>query len=198
MKNISSNIKQMFIKGLVTLLPILMTFYIVKLLLSFISNFITNSILNINNTSPLICCIIFFLVIIILGYLTTFKLVKKIISKFESFLNKIPIISSLYATMKDIVNVLGNKQRASFRNVVLVNFPSEQSQSIGFITNEDISLNDEKKIAVFVPTTPNPTNGFLLYIDPRNIRLVNLGIDEAIKIVMSMGSITTNNNDWME
>ncbi len=81
----------------------------------------------------------------------------------------------------------------SFKQSVLIDYPVKGSKSIGFITNENCSFNSElSKTAVFVPTTPNPTNGFLIYLDNEDIIYLDIPVEDAIKMVISLGVYGTN------
>ena len=72
--------------------------------------------------------------------------------------------------------------------MVLIEFPREGTQSIGFITNNDFSVKGEEKISVFIPTTPNPTNGFLVMVDKCNVEILDVTVNEGLNMVVSMGS----------
>lgn len=187
--------KKLFGKGLITILPLLITIYIFKLIFSFMGNFIDSTAAGLSIMPFYQKVILFILIIIVIGYLAIIEKGKIFIQRMEYYINKIPIFTSIYATIKDIINMLTNRQTASFRNVVLVEFPQKGNKSLGFLTNENIILDDTKKIAVFIPTTPNPTNGFLIFVDPRDVELLDMGVDEAIKLVMSIGSINPNKID---
>jgi len=84
--------------------------------------------------------------------------------------------------------MFNHDKSTSFKKAVLVDYPIKGSKSIGFVTNENCNFSDKfSKTAVFVPTTPNPTNGFLLYLNDEDIIYLDISVEDAIKMVVSMG-----------
>ncbi len=128
----------------------------------------------------------------IVGMLTSNLFGKKIFEWFHSIIEKIPIIKTVYKPVSKIASSISSDSTDSFQKVVLVEFPMRKVKSIGFITNHNVSLNDDNKVFVFIPTTPNPTNGFLVLMDRKDIEVVDISISEGLNMVVSMGNATQN------
>lgn len=102
--------------------------------------------------------------------------------------DRIPLVKGLFATFKQIAGVFGSEQGRSFKKVVLVQFPHPGSLALAFVTRDEP---DTDLVAVFLPTTPNPTSGFMLMIRRADLQPVALTVEEAIKLVVSGGAIMT-------
>ena len=112
----------------------------------------------------------------------------------EKILNRIPLVRSIYNSVKQIATTVLASDSKSFRKVVLVEYPRDGVWSMGFLTNERIKLesnrvNDEIS-AVFVPTTPNPTSGFIIMVHENDIIELDISIEDGFKYIISMGVIT--------
>jgi uncharacterized membrane protein len=117
---------------------------------------------------------------------------KKIIKWIDRTLLHVPLLNKIYGTVKQ-VNEAFSSNKSSFKQVVLVKFPHTECQSIGFVTGEQKSFsgkNGKKMFSVFVPTTPNPTSGFLLFVAEDQITKVNMSVPDGIKLIISAGSIS--------
>jgi uncharacterized membrane protein len=133
--------------------------------------------------------LVFVALVITIGMLTSNLFGRKIAQWGESLLSKIPLINIIYNPIKDVVTTLSNNKSKSFQKVALVEFPSKGIKSIGFVTNSSFTIDGEEKLSVFIPTTPNPTNGFLVIMEKSDVTLLDIPIDEGIKMVVSMGSV---------
>jgi len=102
---------------------------------------------------------------------------------------RIPLLNKIYSTVKQ-VNESFQSNKSSFKQVVLVPFPHERSRSLAFVTGEQKNLGPEKLISVFIPTTPNPTSGFLLLVPESEIIKLDISVAEGIKFIISLGAIS--------
>lgn len=102
--------------------------------------------------------------------------------------DRIPLVKGLFTTFKQIAGVFGNEQGRSFKQVVAVQFPQPGTLALAFVTRDEP---DSDLVAVFLPTTPNPTSGFLLLVRRAEMEPVGLTVEEAIKLVVSGGAIMT-------
>ncbi len=125
-----------------------------------------------------------------LGAVTQWVLFHYLLRFGEYILHRIPFISSIYKTSQDVINTIFTPQSSAFKKVVLVNFPNPDMQCMGFITCDDLSgISNEENVAVFIPTTPNPTSGFLVMIKRKEIVHLEMKVEEALKYVISCGVI---------
>ena len=107
----------------------------------------------------------------------------------DKALMSIPLLNKIYATVKQVNDSFSNNKSA-FQQVVLVPFPHPSSRTIGFVTGEQTGLGKEKLISVFVPTTPNPTSGFLLLLPEGALVKLDMSVADGIKFVISLGAIS--------
>lgn len=179
------------IAGISTLLPISVTTYIlVKVFL--ILDSIVGDIIN-NYTDNNITGLGFVIIVSLIYFIGLFSkniLGEKFISFTHYIFRKIPIAKTIYDTTHQISDSFFSKKTSSFQTPVLVNYPNKNSKSIGFITNDKLVLNGNDKVAVFMPTTPNPTSGFLMIVDRSNIDLLDMNVDVAMKMIISLGVIS--------
>lgn len=188
-----NRIKNLFLAGLFTLLPIIITIWIIKTVFIFFDNASRNIIANllgfyIPGSGFLITIGIIFAV----GLFTSNILGKKLVAFFDHLISRIPLINIIYKAVKDISKTLSKKSEEGFSKVVRVEFPKEGIYSVGFVTNNSVQSDQGKKIAVFIPTTPNPTNGFLVYMDEADVEELDIPVEEGVKMIMSMGSVGDN------
>ncbi len=133
-------------------------------------------------------------IIAALGLLSQFIATRFLISISEKIINKIPLVGIIYRTAKQIVDTFSKQNKAVFQKVVLVEFPRKGVYSVGFMTSETqgeiASVNGEKMLNVFVPTTPNPTSGFLMAVPEKDIIFMNMSVGDAMKFIISGGAVS--------
>jgi len=187
-------IRNYFITGIVVLIPIGITIYFTLFLISISSKFIPKEI-NPNHYLPynipgLEILITVFLITFI-GWLSLSFLGKKLLSLFNSILKKIPILRTIYSALGQMTETF-TKNDSKKNTVVLVEYPRKGSWAVGFATKDnegEMSKKTNKKLVnVFVPTTPNPTSGFLLMFPKEEIIYLNLTFEEASKFIVSAGT----------
>ena len=129
----------------------------------------------------------------ILGFLSNYVLGKFFISSAEKLLDKVPFLSTVYRSVKQIVETFGKDNRAVFREVVLVEYPRKECWVLGFVTAEgskDIQSILRNEITnVFVPTTPNPTSGFLLLVPKDEVLKLDMSVGDGMKMLISGGAV---------
>jgi len=108
----------------------------------------------------------------------------------ESLLARVPVVRQLYAGIKQILEGFSKPGKTGFMQVVLVEFPKEGMRAIGFITNESYDKSGERLLNVFIPTSPNPTSGFLEIVKEDKIIRTNISVDDALKMVVSAGRVS--------
>ncbi|QVK19801.1 DUF502 domain-containing protein [Mycoplasmatota bacterium] len=188
-----NKVKKSFITGIGALLPIGITLYIVVKLFKAVDDFLQGWIESLFGFKLVgLGFVVVVITIVLIGAFTNTYLARKISSVVNGIFNRIPIIKSIYFPLKEMVS-LSNPNETNFQKVVLVEFPNKGIQSIGFITKQELKINNQDKISVFIPTTPNPTNGFLVYVNADAVEILDMTIEEGIKAVISIGSLTPNN-----
>ena len=116
-----------------------------------------------------------------------------LVSWWEDLMNRIPLVRSIYSGAKGITETLVSDKGGSFSKVVLVEYPRRDSWSIGFVTAADVpdvdAVTGRKVVCVYMPTTPNPTSGFILYLPAEEVRETEMSVDAAMKMVVTMGMV---------
>jgi len=124
------------------------------------------------------------------GVVATNVIGKRLIHYGESLLARVPLFRYLYTGIKQILESFSKSDEAGFLQVVLVEFPKRGMRAIGFLTSESCDKAGEKLLSVFIPTTPNPTSGYLEIVREDDIIRTNISIDDALKIVLSAGKVS--------
>jgi len=135
-----------------------------------------------------------FIMLTFIGFLTAGLIGRYIIKLGERIIARLPIIRSVYGALKQIFESVLKTSSKSFREVVLIEYPRKGIWAIGFITGDtkgevQHSLKEEI-VNVFLPTTPNPTSGFLLFVPRKDLKVLNMNVEEGIKMVISGGIVT--------
>ena len=195
-KNISivAKLRNYFITGIVVSVPIGITLYLTKFFISVSSKLIPPEI-NPNSYLPvalpgleIILAIIF---ITLIGYLSLSFIGKKILQLFNDLLKKIPILRTIYSALWQMAETLSPK-RKNKKSVVLIEYPRKGSWAVGFATRDnkgEISKKTNQNLVnVFVPTTPNPTSGFLLMFPKEEVIYLDMSFEEASKFIVSAGT----------
>ena len=193
---ILDTIKTIFITGLVTLLPITLTVGLFAFSWNMLKGWleplekIQPEILKHVPHSGIILAILF---IFITGTILKLFVLHSIIHFFESILERIPLVRSVYSGIKRIIQAFSVHDKESFKQVVLVEFPRKGIYSIGFLTSKfpkELSPDKEEDFChVYIPTTPNPTTGYLIIIPSQSIKKINLTRQEAMALIISGGII---------
>ena len=197
-KSIFAKIRNNFIAGVVVLIPIGITLYLTLFIIRISSKVIPKEI-NPNNYLPFdipgVEILIALVIITLIGWLSLSFLGKKFFELFNNILKKIPILRTIYSAigqMTESFTKTDNKQKS----VVLLEYPRKGVWAVGFATKENEGLIKEKikedLINVFVPTTPNPTSGFLLLVPKKDLIYLDISFEQASKFIVSAG--TTNIN----
>ena len=136
--------------------------------------------------------------IMLIGALANFYLGKKLLGLVDTILLKVPFIRSIYGGTKQILDAFSLQHKTgSFKKVVLLEYPRRGSWVLGFVTNENLTranaLFGNPLVGVFVPSTPNPTTGFLLFLEPGDLYVVGLDVEEAVKLIVSAGLVLPDN-----
>lgn len=133
-------------------------------------------------------------ILLLTGMLASNLFGRRLFDVWESILNRLPLVRTIYNSVKQISSTLLDSQGKSFRKVVALEYPRKGLWSIGFLTNEDIRhdldpIDNDNMTGVFVPTTPNPTSGFILMVPRKEIVELDMTIEEGFKFIISMGVI---------
>lgn len=205
--------KKYFVTGLVILLPLALTIAIVAFIFNFLTDPFVGAVQGILNYfgllhqrflflsptqlqvgfSKLIILVLLFFFTVSLGIVGRWFFVHYLLKLWDYCIHRIPFVSTIYKTSQDVIKTLFASKTKSFKQVVMVPFPNANTLSIGLVTRENLpglpQSSTENMVAVFVPTTPNPTSGFLMIFNENDLIYLDMSIEDALKYVISCGVI---------
>ena len=186
-------IRKHFVAGVLFWIPVIVTIFIIKLLFELLVS-VMKSLPEpfhpkqwLGYDIPGLELVIILLLIWVTGVLVANFLGKRVVSWGESLVNRIPLIRSVYSGVKQTMQVMAAPDTQSFRQVVLIQFPHEHSWVVGLVTHYQ---KENDVLTVFVPTTPNPTSGYVVNVSRSNSKEVDMSVDEALKYIISLGTIS--------
>ena len=189
-----------FLAGMVIAAPIAITFYVLQFLINFIDNRVKPLLPPViqpetytNYAIPGFGVLVMIVALTILGGVATNLIGRSVISAADRILSRLPIVRNVYAAFKQLTEVIANNQQSSYDRVVLIEYPKRGSWCIGFVSTgakgEIRARLGEGYIGVFVPTTPNPTSGFLMYVKTEECIEMDMTIEEGAKMILSAGLV---------
>ena len=198
-KSIFSKIRNNFIAGVVVLIPIGITLYLTLFFIRISGNIVPKEI-NPNNYLPFnipgVEIVIALIFITLIGWLSLSFLGKKFFELFNSILKKIPILRTIYSAIGQMTETFTKKDNSK-KSVVLVEYPKKGTWAVGFATKDNktemSNKTNQKLVNVFIPTTPNPTSGFLLMFPKKDLIYLDMTFEEASKFIVSAGTSNPKN-----
>jgi uncharacterized membrane protein len=196
-----------FLTGLAVVMPAVVSFAVVIWLFGTVANFtetllffLPRELTNKNQgTGPmhwywsLVALLLAILLVSLAGRLTRHYLGKRLIVWVDTTLLRVPLLNKIYGTVKQVNEAFSSNQKSAFRQVVLLEFPHRGHYAVGFITaDQDRVLQPktaEKMVSVFIPTTPNPTSGFLILAPEDSVQKLDLSVADGIKYIISLGAV---------
>jgi len=199
-------IKNYFFTGIIVACPVAITIYMSYHLIIWI-NQVTSKLIpqkwTIGNFVPYavpgLGLLLLLFVLLLIGMFTTGYVGKFFVRLWEKLIRKMPVVSSIYSLIKQIFETFLSQKNRSFSEVVLVEYPRKGLWTIAFVSKTDTGgeieeKTGEKKISIYVPTTPNPTSGFLIFVNENDVIRLNMSVEEGIKYVISCGIVTPEIN----
>jgi len=189
-----------FFAGILVTAPIAITIYIALLLIRFVDEQVFALIPPVYNPEtylpfavPGIGVVLMLVVLTLIGAVAAGYLGKLFLRLSDRLLNRMPVVRGIYGAAKQIVETVVSNKSVAFREVVLIEYPRAGIWTIGFLTGRSIEqvgqIAGEGMINVFVPTTPNPTSGFLLFLPEADVHRLAMSVEEGIKLVISAGIV---------
>lgn len=209
------HIQRFIFTGVITVIPIWITWIVFKFVFEQFSNLgmpgVRALARNLQNSYPnmaewllapwfqsMLAFIVTIVALYLLGWLTSKVVGKRLLALFDFVMNRIPVVQTVYGAVKKLINVLEQKPEG-LQRVVLINFPSPEMKTVGFVTR---LLKDHKTgqelAAVYVPTTPNPTSGYLEIVPVAQLVSTDWTMDEAMSFVISGGAIAPEKVQYTE
>lgn len=193
-------LKKYIIAGLLVWLPLAATVIIIKLVIDLLDRTILllpdryrpEALLGFS--VPGLGVILSIAILILTGMLAANLIGRRAVEMWEFILHRIPLVRTIYKSVKQIATTILASDSKSFRRVVLVEYPRKDAWSMGFLTNERVNIETGRLAgglaAVFIPTTPNPTSGFIIMVPQSDIIELDINVEDGFKYIISMGVIT--------
>ena len=182
-------IKRHLIAGLLAIVPIALTFWILRFLFRFLDSFTAPILKNIGIEIPGLGIIPTLLFIFILGLFITNVLGRTIFNWGERILTKLPLVNTIYNAVKQITNAFSGKSMKNFKQVIFIQYPRKGLWTMCFVTNQSKNESGDEFYHVFVPTTPNPTSCVFIVIPQKDAVHPDISVEEGLKSIISGGII---------
>ncbi len=201
------SLRNAFITGVLVILPLGVTLIVINFLLDKLgtpaSNFFfwyldpaLRGMPAVEFSLEVISVLVVLLLITLLGYGSKLFIGRWMLNSFERLLDRVPFINTVYRTVKQIVDTFSQQQKSVFQEVVLIEYPRKRCYVIGFLTSETKgepqAVTGEEIVNIFVPTTPNPTSGFLLMVPKTDITYLKMSVPDGMKLIISGGAVVPN------
>jgi len=191
--------RRYFFAGLLVWIPIGITFLVIKFIIDYLDKIVyllpesyrPHALMGFY--VPGLGLLLTFILVLLTGVIATNYIGGRLIDFWDTVLDRIPLVRSVYTSVKQVLHTLFKSDGQSFRRVLLVEYPKEGMWSVAFQTSGGFKQAEQYTqkdlVTVFVPTTPNPTSGFLLFVPVENVCNLNISVDEALKLVISLGVV---------
>lgn len=189
MTNIGHSIRRKLLAGFLAIAPIALTVYILKITFLFLDNLTAPLLRQFNIRIPGLGIILTLVILFLLGVIVTNVLGRTLLTIGEELVGRIPLVKSIYTTVKQITQAFSMGSERSFRDVVYIEYPRLDIWTLAFVTGE--STNDEGIVYyhLFVPTTPNPTSGVFIMVPKRDTIPADMSIEKGLKTIISGGML---------
>ena len=198
-----TRLRNYFFTGLVICAPVAITAYLTWTLIEWVDGWVKPYLPDIYNPDvylpfsiPGFGLIVALFVITIIGFLTANLIGRSIVSYGEYLLSRMPVVRNIYSALKQIFETVFREDSESFQSVVLVEYPRKGIWALAFVATDTLGEVQSKldkpagqTVSVFLPTTPNPTSGFLLFVPAEDVLQLDMGVEEAAKLVISAGLV---------
>jgi uncharacterized membrane protein len=194
------NTRRKMIAGLLVVLPVFVTFFVIKFLFTMIGGILSPVVVravgffgfspNSKVDEFIITSVAFvltFAALYFIGVIATNFLGKFVINLFETIVHNVPIIKNVYTSSKKLLEIISLPTTQSFKRVVIVEYPRVGMKAFAFVTGSVKTKSGSELSSIFIPTTPNPTSGFLIYLPEQDIEETDLSIEEGMKLIVSGG-----------
>ncbi len=192
-RHVGAVLRRYFITGILVLAPVAITFWVIVNVFLAVETRFSGLFAGYERYVPGLGFVAGIVIVLGVGWFASNYIGRRFIHWGELLLARIPVVSRIYRAAKQVGDAVLGQQRALFKAVVLVEYPRRELYCMAFITNEDSGpierLLQQDVVAVFLPTTPNPTSGFLLYVPKRDLTPLDMTVEEAMKLIISAGAV---------
>jgi len=192
-------IRRYFVTGLLVIVPVFASLYLLVLIFLFFDNILGRFLNNFIKSKlgffvPGLGLLFSLVIVFLTGFLTTRIINKKISIQLEKWFASLPLIKNIYPAFKQLASFMLAQKELGFQKVVLAEYPSKGIWSVGFLTNEQFpkvsKVFNKDMVAVFVPSSPGPLTGYVIFVTKDELRFPDLSVSDALKIIISGGVIS--------
>lgn len=189
-------VKRYILTGFVVVVPVILTLYVLIAIFQFADG-ILGRYLNVFLKEKLgfyipgLSFAVSVVIVFVVGFFATRFIGKRILLRIEDWFSNLPLVNKIYPALKQIISFIAAQKEFGFKKVVLVEYPSKGIWSIGFLTNEQYSqiskVVNKDMVSVFVPNTPGPLTGYMIFVPKEGIKMLDIPVVDAIKMIISGG-----------
>ena len=184
-----SHFRRRIFTGLLAIVPVALTFYILKVVFTLLDNLTSPIFKRMDIYIPGLGILLTLLLVYLLGIFVTNVLGKRFLHWLETLIKNIPLVNTIYKTIKQIIQAFTGTAEKKFQSVVFIEYPRKDLWTLAFVTGESKNEKDVEFYHLFVPTTPNPTSGVFIIIPKKDSIETELNVEEALKSVISGGML---------
>lgn len=196
MQRINTHFKRYFLAGLILWAPLSITIWVITWVFDALDSVLPMAIRSealFGQHIPGFGVLVVVLLILLTGFVAANLIGQKLVEVWEGLMRRIPLFRSIYSSVKQVSDTILSPNGQAFRQAVLVQYPRQGSWTIGFLTGTpatDVAQHlPTECVSIYVPTTPNPTSGFFLMMPKSDVIELSIGVDAALKYVVSMGTV---------
>jgi len=187
---IGRKLRRQFIAGIIVTIPIGVIVWLVIWIFTSIDGILQPAVSSIlGRTIPGLGFVILIVLVYLVGVMASNFVTRRLVNYGQSLLSRIPIVRPIYSSIKQIADSFSASGKTGFKQVVIAEDPMKGTRTIGFVTNESLDKAGNRLLYIYIPTTPNPTSGFLQIVKEEDVIQVDMSVDDALKMVVSAGKV---------
>ena len=197
-------LRTIIVAGLLVWIPLGLTIFVIKLLIDLLGQtyLLIPPALRPENLIgfeiPGIGVVVAIIVVLLTGLITANYFGKRIVESWDSFLDRIPLVRSIYSPLKKFSELILSDQTQSFSKVLLIEYPRKGIYSLCFQTSKELgevqNQSGEEMVCVYIPTTPNPTSGYIVLVPQNEVQELKMSVEDALKMIISLGVVVPDPN----
>ena len=197
-------LRTIIVAGLLVWIPLGLTIFVIKLLIDLLGQtyLLIPPALRPENLIgfeiPGIGVVVAIIVVLLTGLITANYFGKRIVESWDSFLDRIPLVRSIYSPLKKFSELVLSDQTQSFSKVLLIEYPRKGIYSLCFQTSKELgevqNQSGEEMVCVYIPTTPNPTSGYIVLVPQNEVQELKMSVEDALKMIISLGVVVPDPN----
>jgi len=192
---LARHLRVTLLSGVFVLVPLGVTIFVFGFVLASVRAFARPLLLPWRDSMPanfetVLSVVITVVIIYLTGLIAAHVVGRRLLGAVESLLKRVPLIGPVYSASKQVMDTFSASGKAGFKAVVLVEFPQPGSLAVGFVTGTSLDAEGSMMYRVFLPTAPNPTSGYLLLMRPEQVRMTDIAVEDAVKMLVSGGMLS--------